>query len=87
MQALVVKGKGKVFGYTVGDLVIYVPEGVNPEEALIKITIEETQACVPISQFILTLEQWVGLAEQAYESMIKAGWPEEYAKQFLPKAS
>ena len=87
MKVLIAKGQSRVFGYKVGDLVVFVPDGVNPKKPLIKITLEETPARVPISQFVLTLEQWLGLIEQAYESMIKAGWPEEYAKQFLPKAS
>ena len=87
MKALKEKGKKKPFGYTVGGLVFCIPNGINPKKPIIKITIGETQARVPISRFFLTLEECLGLIKQIYESMIKEGWPEPFVKQFLPKVS
>lgn len=57
----------------------------DPEEELIEITVDQTEAGVPISRFRISPLKWLRLTEQVNKALIKADWKPSVISQFLPK--
>lgn len=84
MRLLKKERSQRVFGITIGDSTIFIPEGFNPEEIFTYLVLDSTPGGVPINQIKLSLAKWLELTERFCEQLIKAGRP-ELARQILPR--
>jgi len=85
MEVIIVGSMNEAFTFTVGDQILFVPAGKNPDAEIIEITVDETEGGVPITTLKISPRQWAQMAEQVYLSLIGKGrWPKKYAQQFLP---
>lgn len=88
MKFLTEKGSNRIYEVVLSyGSIVYTSSIQNLDEELIEITLDQTEAGVPISRYRISLLKWLNLTEQAEKSLRKAGLKPSVIRQFLARGA
>jgi hypothetical protein len=86
MEFLIEEGSGSIYAAVLSyGPTVLVNSIQDPEEDLVEITLDQTEAGVPISRFRISLLEWLSLTEQVEKTLRKSGLKPSVIRQFLAR--